>query len=168
MWIFGTLAVISGFMVITDKNSIHSVFYLVLTFVNSAVILIEWGIDYLGLLLVIVYVGAIAILFLFVIMMLNVKKEETNLTRYVPIGIVIGIIFIVEVWSIYPQKLEVTGGQEVGVNGGLSSIANLGSVMYDLGIITYGSVVLLVAMIGAIVLTLNHTEGVKRQDLFNK
>ena len=61
-----------------------------------------------------------------------------------------------------------TGGQEVGVNGGLSSIANLGSVMYDLGIITYGSVVLLVAMIGVIVLTLNHTEGVKRQDLFNK
>lgn len=56
----------------------------------------------------------------------------------------------------------------MGVNGGLSSIANLGSVMYDLGIITYGSVVLLVAMIGAIVLTLNHTEGVKRQDLFNK
>ena len=84
-------------MVITDKNSIHSVFYLVLTFVNSAVILIEWGIDYLGLLLVIIYVGAIAILFLFVIMMLNVKKEETNLTRYVPIGIVIGIIFIAEV-----------------------------------------------------------------------
>lgn len=160
------MAVMSGYMVITEKNTIHSVFYLVLTFVNSAVILIQWGIDYLGLLLVIIYVGAIAILFLFVIMMLNLKKEETNLTRYVPIGILVGLIMIAEVWSLYPQRLEVTEGQEMGVNGGLSNIENLGSVMYEIGIITYGSMVLLVAMIGAIILTLNHTEGIKRQDLF--
>lgn len=164
--VFGVLAVVSGFMVITEKNTIHSVFYLVLTFVNSAIILIQWGIDYLGLLIVIIYVGAIAILFLFVLMMLNLKKEETNLMRYVPIGVIIGLIMIGEVWSLYPQRLEVKEGQEIGVNGGLSNIENLGSVMYDMGIITYGSLVLLVAMIGAIILTLNHTEGIKRQDLF--
>ncbi len=164
--VFGSLAVVSGYMVITDKNPIHSVFYLVLTFVNTAIILINWGIDYLGLLIVIVYVGAIAILFLFVIMMLNVKKEETNLIRYVPIGIIVSLVLIAEVWKSYPQRITMIDSEEVGINGGMSNIENLSEVMYDMEIITYGSMILLVAMIGAIILTLSHTEGVKRQDLF--
>lgn len=76
--VFEAIAVFAGLKVITEKNTVHSVFYLVLAFINSAIILITWGIDYIGLLIIIVYVGAIAILFIFVVMMINVKNEETT------------------------------------------------------------------------------------------
>lgn len=101
--VFGTIAIISSIMVITEKNTIHSVFYLVMSFVNTAIILIITGVDYLGLLIIIVYVGAIAILFLFVVMMINIKSEETNRTRYTPIGLIITMVLIMEVYMVYPQ-----------------------------------------------------------------
>lgn len=166
--VFGTIAVIAGLMVITEKNTVHSVFYLVVAFVNSAIILIGNGIDYLGLLLIIVYVGAIAIIFVFVVMMINVKSEETNRMKYVPIGIVVTIILLVEVYMEYPKTVRVEKGVGYMINGGEKNIEMLGGMMYSWEMIMYAGMVLLVAMIGAIVLTISHTEGVKRQELFRK
>jgi NADH-quinone oxidoreductase subunit J len=129
--VLGTIAVMSGLMVITEKNTIHSVFYLVMSFVNSALMLIIWGVDYIGLLLIIVYVGAIAMLFLFVIMMINVKREETNRTRYVPIGVIISIVLIMEVYLQYPEMGQVEGGKEgYKINGGETNITMMGEMIY--------------------------------------
>ena len=120
--VFGTIAVMSAIMVITEKNTIHSVFYLVMAFVNSSLILIIWGVDYLGLLLIIVYVGAIAILFLFVVMMINVKSEETNRTKYVPIGLIIGIVLMIEVYMQNPETAQVEKIAQYEINGGQSNV----------------------------------------------
>lgn len=166
--VFGTIAVLSALMVITEKNTIHSVFYLVMSFVNSSLILIIWGVDYLGLLLIIVYVGAIAILFLFVVMMINIKNEEINRTKYVPIGLIVALVLMLEVYIQYPQTMQVTKISNYEINGGETNLHWLGEILYTWEVVIYGSLVLLVAMIGAIVLTLSHSEGVKRQDLFSK
>jgi len=117
-------------MVITEKNTVHSVFYLVLSFVNTAIILIITGVDYLGLLIIIVYVGAIAILFLFVVMMINIKSEETNRTRYTPIGIIITMVLIFEVYLVYPKLPVVTPATTYEINGGTSNIEAIGEIMY--------------------------------------
>ena len=128
--VLGTIAVLSALMVITEKNTIHSVFYLVMTFVNTALIIIIWGVDYIGLLMIIVYVGAIAILFLFVVMMINVKSEEVNRTRYVPIGMIIGLVLMIEVYIQYPQKQQVEGIETYEINGGETNIQWIGEMMY--------------------------------------
>ncbi len=128
--VFGTIAVVSGLMVITEKNTVHSVFYLVMAFVNSAIILIGNGMDYLGLLLIIVYVGAIAIIFIFVVMMINVKNEETNRIKYVPVGIIVTIILLVEVYMEYPKTIKVEKGIGYMINGGDKNIEMLGGIMY--------------------------------------
>jgi NADH-quinone oxidoreductase subunit J len=97
--LFGSGAIFSGLMVITSKNPMHSVFYLVLAFANVSMLLILLGVEFLALLFLIVYVGAIAILFLFVVMMLNIKLVELldNSTRYIPIGFIIGAVFLTEI-----------------------------------------------------------------------
>ena len=166
--VLGTIAVMSGIMVITEKNTIHSVFYLVMSFVNTAIMLIIWGVDYLGLLIIIVYVGAIAMLFLFVVMMINVKVEETNRTRYVPIGLIISVALIMEVYLQYPDQARVEQQEVYKINGGDTNITMMGEMIYTWELVMYGSLVLLVAMIGAVVLTMSHTEGVKRQDIYRK
>jgi NADH-quinone oxidoreductase subunit J len=120
--IFGTIAVLSALMVITEKNTIHSVFYLVLAFINSALILIIWGVDYLGLLLIIVYVGAIAILFLFVVMMINIKNEEINRMKYVPIGLIVAFILMLEVYLQFPQTVSVKSLEIFSINGGETNV----------------------------------------------
>lgn len=129
--IFGTIAIISSLMVITEKNTVHSVFYLVMSFVNTAIILIITGVDYLGLLIIIVYVGAIAILFLFVVMMINIKSEETNRTKYTPIGIIITMVLIMEVYMVYPALTTVTESSEYSINGAETNIQAIGAIMYS-------------------------------------
>ncbi len=109
-------------MVITEKNTIHSVFYLVMAFVNSSLILIIWGVDYLGLLLIIVYVGAIAILFLFVVMMINIKNEEINRTKYVPIGLIVAFVLMLEVYIQYPLTVQVNKVLSFSINGGETNL----------------------------------------------
>jgi NADH-quinone oxidoreductase subunit J len=124
--IFGTIAVLSALMVITDKNTIHSVFYLVLSFVNSSIILLIWGVDYLGLLLIIVYVGAIAILFLFFVMMINIKNEDINRSKYVPIGLIVALVLMLEVYIQYPKMLEVSllsSHLSYPINGDISNVS---------------------------------------------
>ena len=129
--VFGTIAIISSIMVITEKNTVHSVFYLVMSFVNTAIILIITGVDYLGLLIIIVYVGAIAILFLFVVMMINIKSEETNRTRYTPIGLIITMVLIMEVYMVYPQIPAGEQEQQYEINGATTNIKAIGEIMYN-------------------------------------
>lgn len=123
--------VLSGIMVITSRNTMHSVFYLVMAFVNAAIMLVCLDIDYLGLLLIIVYVGAIAILFLFVVMMINVKKEESNRTKYVPIGIIAMLVMMAEVYAKYPTLKEVKlEYYNYKINGGNTNIHMVGNIIY--------------------------------------
>lgn len=129
--ILGSLMVLSGIMVITSRNTMHSVFYLVMAFVNAAIMLVCLDIDYLGLLLIIVYVGAIAILFLFVVMMINVKKEESNRTKYVPIGIIAMLVMMAEVYAKYPTLKEVKlEYYNYKINGGNTNIHMVGNIIY--------------------------------------
>jgi NADH-quinone oxidoreductase subunit J len=171
---FGVLAVINGLMVITAKNPVHSVFYLVLAFISASLLLILLGVEFLPVVFMIVYVGAIAILFLFVVMMLNIKLVEIldNSTRYAPIGFIIGFIFFNSVISTLDQEMlswesgyELSSGRSIAPT--LNAV-NMGSVIYTNHFTSFiiASLILLVAMIGAIMLTIFHEKSVKRQDIF--
>jgi len=171
---FGVLAVINGLMVITAKNPVHSVFYLVLAFISASLLLILLGVEFLPVVFMIVYVGAIAILFLFVVMMLNIKLVEIldNSTRYAPIGFIIGFIFFNSVISILDQEmLSWESGYELSLGRSIAptlNAVNMGSVIYTNHFTSFiiASLILLVAMIGAIMLTIFHEKSVKRQDIF--
>lgn len=185
-WVFSIGALISGLLVISSTNPVHSVFALVLAFSNSCFLLLMLGVEFLGFLLMIVYVGAIAILFLFVVMMLNVRLVEImdNATRYVPAGLIIGIIFLLQLLIITDEQLISANANTVWnileyseyplhVEGKIYNWINttlLGSYLYTEGWIYFliSSMVLLVSMVGAIVLTLHHEKGIKRQDIFSQ
>lgn len=163
----------SGWNVITTKNPISSVFWLVLAFINAALLLLLLGIEFLPILFIIVYVGAIAILFLFVIMLLNIKLVELNqnATRYLPVSTIIAAIFLFQLLPTVPT----TNNDWIDVNFiefnsliKLTNIQNIGMILYTeywLYFILSG-MILLVSMIGAIVLCLYHESMIKRQDLF--
>lgn len=174
--------IITGTMVIITKNPIHSVLYLITVFMNATILIILLGVEFLGLILLIVYVGAIAILFLFVVMMLNIKLVELNenITRYIPIGIIIGFALLVEL--IIALQLPLTNALQLETNFGLKEWTSQVISMPSNGINTIGAVlytqyyqwfilsgfILLVAMIGAIVLTINQRTGIKRQNLYSQ
>jgi len=201
VYIFSFGAFLSGFLVISTTNPIHSVFSLVMCFVNSSILLLMLGFEFLALLFMVVYVGALAILFLFVVMMLNVRLVELidNLTRYLPIGLIIGIVFLFELLVIVDTQFSIQNysgisntwylndtyyiiGQSVWLPLGsiknnniwnFSSISNveaIGSILYTEGYLYFliSSLVLLVAMVGAIVMTLYHEQEVRRQDIFSQ
>jgi len=172
--ILGFGAIYSGLMVISSKNPIHSVFYLVLAFVNTSILLLIMGIEFLSLLFIIVYVGAIAILFLFVVMMLNVKLVEIldNTTRYIPIGFIIGLIFLSMITSTF---INFTNFNPIIIDKPISvindtNVESLGYILYTDYFLYFiiASFILLVSMIGAIILTIFHEEKIKRQDLFSQ
>jgi len=171
----GIGTIISGFLVISSINPMHSVIALVLTFANAAGLLILQEVEFLAILFVIVYAGAIAILILFVVMMLNIRLVELvdNTTRYVPIGFIIGIVLLTQLWIIVEKEIpnNWAGISQIDYVHTLSektNIESIGDVLYTEYYIYFivSSLVLLVAMIGAIVLTLSHEEEVRRQDLF--
>lgn len=179
--LLGIGAVYSGLMVISSINPIHSVFYLVLAFINTSILLLIMGVEFLSVLFIIVYVGAIAILFLFVVMMLNIKLVELmdNTTRYVPIGFIIGLIFLTLISSTFSFYPTVWDGNGLDLNNSITdsiSIINptntetLGYVLYTDYFLFFliASFILLVSMIGAILLTIYHEEKIKRQDLFSQ
>ena len=172
-YIFAAIAVAAAFMVVVARNPVHSVLWLILTFVNGAGLFLLLGAEFLAMILVVVYVGAVAVLFLFVVMMLDVDFAELKqgALQYVPVGTLVGLIFLVEL-------VLVVGTFAVGpgVSGALkaapipldvSNTAALGAVLYTKYAYFFqvAGLVLLVAMIGAIVLTLHHKEGVKRQNI---
>ena len=169
---FAGICVASAVMVISSRNPVHSVLFLILAFVNAAGLFMLMGAEFLAMILVVVYVGAVAVLFLFVIMMLDVDFTELRegFIDYLPIGIVIGGIFLFEllltvgVWVINPG---VTKSITSTIPTNVSNTEALGLVLYTKYIHYFqiAGMVLLVAMIGAIVLTLRHKVSVKRQDI---
>ena len=171
-YMFAGICVASAVMVIVSRNPVHSVLYLILAFVNASGLFILMGAEFLGMMLIVVYVGAVAVLFLFVIMMLDVDFVELRegFMQYLPIGLVIGGIFMFELlllvggWAINPS---VTKSITAAIPANVSNTEALGLVLYTKYIHYFqiAGMVLLVAMIGAIVLTLRHKAKVKRQDI---
>jgi NADH-quinone oxidoreductase subunit J len=159
-------------MVIVSRNPVHSVLYLILAFVNASGLFILMGAEFLGMMLIVVYVGAVAVLFLFVIMMLDVDFTELRegFLEYLPIGLVIGGIFLAELLLVvggWVMKPDTAKQITAAIPTNVSNTEALGLVLYTKYIHYFqiAGMVLLVAMIGAIVLTLRHKAKVKRQDI---
>ena len=173
-YVFALVTVASAFMVIAAKNPVHSVLFLILAFFNAAGLFILLGAEFLAMILVVVYVGAVAVLFLFVVMMLDVDFAELRqgFLQYLPIGALVGIILLVELVMVLGGAL-VTPESAAGFASPtppierVSNTAAIGRLLYTRYIFFFqtAGLILLVAMIGAIVLTLRHKVGVKRQDI---
>jgi NADH-quinone oxidoreductase subunit J len=171
-YLFAGVCVASAVMVIVSRNPVHSVLYLILAFVNASGLFVLLGAEFLAMILIVVYVGAVAVLFLFVIMMLDVDFAELRegFIQYLPVGIVIGGIFLFELlltvgaWVINPTVSK-TITAPIPTN--VSNTEALGLVLYTKYVHYFqlSGMVLLVAMIGAIVLTLRHKPNIKRQDI---
>jgi NADH-quinone oxidoreductase subunit J len=173
-YLFAGICVGSAFMVIAAKNPVHSVLFLILAFVNASGLFVLMGAEFLAMILVVVYVGAVAVLFLFVVMMLDVDFAELRqgFLQYLPIGAVVGIVFLIElfmvvgVWAIAPSVSQAIASPIPPI-ASTSNTEALGYVLYTRYVYFFqaAGVVLLVAMIGAIVLTLRHKPSVKRQNI---
>jgi NADH-quinone oxidoreductase subunit J len=169
-YLFAGVCVASAFMVIAARNPVHSVLFLILAFVNASGLFLLMGAEFLAMILVVVYVGAVAVLFLFVVMMLDVDFAELRqgFLNYLPVGALVGIVFLVELllvvgaWAIGPNLPKT-----LPIPSTISNTEALGLVLYTKYVFFFqaAGMVLLVAMIGAIVLTLRHKEGVKRQNI---
>ncbi len=177
---FSLGALITALLVISKNNPVHSVFFLVLTFGNSSALLLLLGVEFIAIIFWIVYVGAIAILFIFVIKLINIKIVELidNSSRYFPIGLIIGVILVLE-FNIYLDSYSNISNNSLALINNVENYTNilnytnielLGQLLYTdywLNLIL-ASLILLVAMIGAILLTLGHELDVKRQDIFTQ
>ena len=173
-YLFAFVAIAAAFMVITARNPVHSVLFLILTFVNAAGLFLLAGAEFLAMILLVVYVGAVAVLFLFVVMMLDVDFAElkSGALRYAPIGALVGLILAAELIVVaggyaFSPELASTVAKPMPDLATRSNTAALGDILYTDYIYFFqiAGLVLLVAMVGAIVLTLRHKEGVKRQDI---
>ena len=175
-YFFSQIAVVSAIMVTVSKNTVHSVFFLILDFISISSLFIMVGAEFLGMIMLIVYVGAVAVLFLFVVMMLNVAKQKntwfkssTN-SAHIPIGLLVSIIIFFEViiviggWKYKPELLN-----KITVSD-ITNTHSIGNVLYTeyIHLFQLSGMVLLVAMIGAIVLTFRKREGLKRQSYFKQ
>lgn len=173
-YLFAFVAIASAFMVIAARNPVHSVLFLILTFFNAAALFLLTGAEFLAMILLVVYVGAVAVLFLFVVMMLDVDFAELKkgALQYAPIGGLVGLILASELivvlsGSIFTPKLPEIAAQTTPALSDSTNTAALGDVLYTDYAFYFqiAGMVLLVAMIGAIVLTLRHKPNVKRQDI---
>jgi NADH-quinone oxidoreductase subunit J len=170
-YIFATVAVASALMVVSARNPVHAVMFLILTFVNAAGLFMLAGAEFLALILVVVYVGAVAVLFLFVVMMLDVDFESLGkgILQYLPVGALIGLILLVELLLVagtFVVAPEAAGASALPIDAAVENTRAIGQVLYTRYVYLFQAAggVLLVAMIGAIVLTLRHKPSVKRQD----
>ena len=173
-YLFAFVAVGAAFMVISARNPVHSVLYLILTFFNAAALFLLTGAEFLAMILLVVYVGAVAVLFLFVVMMLDVDFAELKqgALQYAPVGAVIGLILAAELIVVlggyaFAPDLASTVAMPTPDVATRHNTAALGDILYTdyIHLFQIAGMVLLVAMIGAIVLTLRHKEGVKRQSI---
>ena len=176
-YFFSIVAIISAIMVTASKNTVHSVFFLILDFISISCLFIMIGAEFLGMIILIVYVGAVAVLFLFVVMMLNVAEQKQSWfigkrSTHLPTGLIVSVLIFLEIlvviggWK-YKDNLMSSSTLE------LSSITNthqLGMVMYTDYILYFqlAGVILLLSMIGAILLTFRQRKGVKKQSYFNQ
>ena len=172
-YVFSIIAVVSAIMVTVSKNTVHSVFFLILDFISISCLFIMIGAEFLGMIMLIVYVGAVAVLFLFVVMMLNVAQQKNQWfiseenSGHIPVGLLISTIIFFELiivvggWKYKPDLFEASSI----VKNEISNTHSLGQVLYTdyIHIFQISGMILLIAMIGAIVLTFRQREGVKKQ-----
>ena len=173
-YIFSLIAIVSAIMVTVSKNTVHSVFFLILDFISISCLFIMIGAEFLGMIMLIVYVGAVAVLFLFVVMMLNVAQQKNQWfasqesSEHIPVGLIISIIIFFELliviggWKYKPDLFDLNNS----VNDfSISNTHSLGQILYTdyIHVFQLSGMILLVAMIGAIVLTFRKREGVKKQ-----
>ena len=166
-YLFAAITIASGLMVITARNPVHAVLFLILAFFNAAGLFVLMGAEFLAMLLVVVYVGAVAVLFLFVVMMLDIDyaNMREGFQRHLPLGLIVGGILLVELLVIFAGPGTTIGVADVDLTR--SNTQQLGDVIYTdyLFLFQLAGIILLVAMIGAITLTMRHREGVKRQSI---
>ena len=172
-YVFSIIAVISAIMVTVSKNTVHSVFFLILDFISISCLFIMVGAEFLGMIMLIVYVGAVAVLFLFVVMMLNVAQQKNQWfiseenSGHIPVGLLISAIIFFELiiviggWKYKPDLLKASNL----ITNEISNTHSLGQVLYTdyIHVFQISGMILLIAMIGAIVLTFRKREGVKTQ-----
>ncbi len=171
---FSIIAVVSAIMVTASKNTVHSVFFLILDFISISCLFIMIGAEFLGMIMLIVYVGAVAVLFLFVVMMLNVAQQKNQwfagqaTSKHIPVGLIIStliffeIIIVIGGWKYKPEIFDINNSL---ANTSVSNTHSLGQILYTdyIHVFQISGMILLVAMIGAIVLTFRQRSGVKRQ-----
>jgi NADH-quinone oxidoreductase subunit J len=169
-YLFAGVCIASAVMVVTSRNPVHSVLFLILAFVNAAGLFVLLGAEFLAMILIVVYVGAVAVLFLFVVMMLDVDFAELRegFLSYLPIGALVGAILLAELllvvggWAINPSA-----GNAIAATQNVSNTKAIGLVLYTRYVYFFeaSGLILLVAMIGAIVMTLQHKPQVRRQNI---
>ena len=176
---FSFIAVISAIMVTVSKNTVHSVFFLILDFISISCLFIMIGAEFLGMIMLIVYVGAVAVLFLFVVMMLNVAQQKNQWfaseenSKHIPVGLIISTIIFFELiiviggWKYKPDLFDLNNSMD---NLNVSNTHSIGQILYTdyIHVFQISGMILLVAMIGAIVLTFRKREGVKKQSYLDQ
>ena len=176
---FSIIAIVSAIMVTASKNTVHSVFFLILDFISISCLFIMIGAEFLGMIMLIVYVGAVAVLFLFVVMMLNVAQQKNQWfsseasSKHIPVGLIISTLIFVELiivvggWKYKPDLFDINNSLE---STKVSNTHSLGQVLYTdyIHVFQISGMILLVAMIGAIVLTFRKRVGVKTQSYINQ
>ena len=178
-YFFSIIAILSAIMVIVSRNTVHAVFFLILDFISIASLFILIGAEFLGMMMIIVYVGAVAVLFLFVVMLLNVSEQKLSWfrgarkTKHIPIGLAVGAVILLELivvvggWK-YRDTFSET--KFLNFEKDFTNTHAIGNVMYTeyIHLFQISGLILLLSMIGAIVLTYRKREGVKRQDYFTQ
>jgi len=178
-YIFSLIAIVSAIMVTVSKNTVHSVFFLILDFISISCLFIMIGAEFLGMIMLIIYVGAVAVLFLFVVMMLNVAQQKNQWfsaresSKHIPIGLIISTIIFFELIIViggWKYKPDLVSSMSLNIDNSISNTHAIGFVLYTdyIHIFQLSGMILLVAMIGAIVLTFRKRSGVKRQSYFSQ
>ena len=178
-YIFSLIAIVSAIMVTVSKNTVHSVFFLILDFISISCLFIMIGAEFLGMIMLIVYVGAVAVLFLFVVMMLNVAQQKNQWfsakesSKHIPVGLIISVVIFFEliiVISGWKYKTDLVSAMSLSIDKEISNTHAIGYVLYTdyIHIFQLSGMILLVAMVGAIVLTFRQRSGVKRQSYFSQ
>ena len=178
-YLFSLIAIVSAVMVTVSKNTVHSVFFLILDFISISCLFIMIGAEFLGMIMLIVYVGAVAVLFLFVVMMLNVAQQKNQWfaakesSKHIPIGLIVSVIIFFELIIViggWKYKPDVVSAMSLNIDNDISNTHSIGYVLYTdyIHVFQLSGMILLVAMIGAIVLTFRQRSGVKRQSYFSQ
>ena len=178
-YLFSFVAIVSAIMVTVSKNTVHSVFFLILDFISISCLFIMIGAEFLGMIMLIVYVGAVAVLFLFVVMMLNVAQQKNQWfsskesSKHIPVGLIISVIIFFELIIViggWKYKPDLVTAMSLTIDKEISNTHAIGYVLYTdyIHIFQLSGMILLVAMIGAIVLTFRQRSGVKRQSYFSQ
>ncbi len=179
-YFFSIIAIFSAIMVIVSKNTVHSVFFLILDFISISCLFIMIGAEFIGMMMLIVYVGAVAVLFLFVVMMLNVSQQKNEWldgeknSNHIPVGLLISVVIFFELiivvggWKYKPELLK--NFSSIGIDLSTTNTHEIGEVLYTdyIHLFQLSGMILLVAMIGAIVLTFRKRDGIKRQSYFKQ